>query len=74
MKSKISSSVKAFAKISTVFLIVLFVICILTAYLTPSQIILNEEKNGFLKGNFPVSLKFSQNTDTYPAFGDDQNI
>lgn len=74
MKSKISSSVKAFAKIIAVFLSILFVICILTAYITPSQIILNEQKNGFLKGNFPVSLKFSQNTDTYPAFGDDQNI
>ena len=64
MKSKISSSVKAFAKIIAVFLSILFVICILTAYITPSQIILNEQKNGFLKGNFPVSLKFSQNTDT----------
>ena len=74
MKNKISDSVRIFTGISAAFLSVLFGICALTAYLTPSQIILNEQKNEFLGNNFPISLKFDKNTQTYPAFGDEQDI
>ena len=74
MKKKISDFLKILTGISTAFLFVLLGICTLTAYLTPSQISLNEQNSKFLKNNFPISLKFSESSETYPAFGDSQDI